>query len=79
MKLMPDEIRALPHIRTAMEQGPDATAYLKPFPDGGWYWYASGFDGEDMFYGMVVGYEIPARPVRAVRASRANRALGTAH
>lgn len=60
MNLLPDEIRArLPDIRTAMEQGPDATAYLKLFsPDSSWYWYASGFDGEDMFYGMVIGFEI---------------------
>jgi hypothetical protein len=64
MELLPDEVRTqLPDLRTAMEQGPDATAYLKLFsPDSGWYWYASGFDGEDVFYGMVVGYEIEFGP-----------------
>ena len=41
------------------EQGLDAKALVKFFiPDSNWTWYASEFDGEDTFYGLVVGHEI---------------------
>lgn len=36
----------------------DAKARVKFFtPDGGWTWYATEFDGEDTFFGLVIGFE----------------------
>jgi hypothetical protein len=37
----------------------DALAVVKFFtPDSGWTWYASEFDGEDTFFGLVSGFEV---------------------
>jgi hypothetical protein len=37
----------------------DAVAHIKFFtPDSSWTWYASEFDGEDRFVGLVIGHEI---------------------
>lgn len=37
----------------------EAIAYVKFFmPDGGWTWYASEYDREDVFFGLVNGYEL---------------------
>jgi hypothetical protein len=34
-------------------------AYVKFFmPDGGWTWYASEYDGENIFFGLVSGNEL---------------------
>ena len=34
-----------------------APAVVKFFtPDASWTWYASEFDGEDLFFGLVIGY-----------------------
>lgn len=39
------------------EQGMDAKAQVKFFsPDSSWTWYASEFDGEDIFFGLVIGH-----------------------
>lgn len=27
-------------------------------PDGSWTWYASEYDGQDIFFGLVIGHEI---------------------
>lgn len=36
-----------------------SVAYVKFFmPDGGWTWYASEYDGKDIFFGLVDGYEL---------------------
>jgi hypothetical protein len=29
-------------------------------PDAGWTWYAWEFDGEDLFFGLVSGFEVEA-------------------
>ena len=35
----------------------DAVAQVKFFtPDSSWTWYASEFDGEDIFFGLVIGH-----------------------
>ena len=35
-----------------------AIALVKYFtPDSSWTWYASEFDGEDLFFGLVDGFE----------------------
>ncbi|MBV6396745.1 MAG: hypothetical protein HFACDABA_02345 [Anaerolineales bacterium] len=37
----------------------EALAQVKFFtPDAGWTWYASEFDGKDIFFGLVSGLEV---------------------
>jgi len=39
--------------------GLDATASVKFFsPDSSWTWYLSEFDGDGLFFGLVIGMEI---------------------
>jgi len=59
-QLMADDIREqLPEIGVNEEQGLDALAPVKYFtPDSSWTWYASEFDGEDLFFGLVIGFEV---------------------
>ena len=49
----------LPGLYSGEEKGLDALAHVKFFsPDSSWSWFASEFDGEDIFFGLVVGFEI---------------------
>ena len=49
----------LPELYSGEEKGLDALALFKFFtPDSSWTWYASEFNGEDIFYGLVIGFEI---------------------
>lgn len=49
----------LPPLYSGEERGLDAIAQVKFFtPDSGWTWYASEFDGEDVFFGLVDGLEL---------------------
>ena len=49
----------LPKLYTNEELGLDAKALAKFFtPDSNWTWYASEFDGEDIFFGLVSGFEV---------------------
>ncbi|MBI5930006.1 MAG: DUF2958 domain-containing protein [Chloroflexi bacterium] len=59
-ELLPDTIREqLPKLYANEKLGLDAPALVKFFSaDSGWTWYASEYDGEDVFFGLVVGYEI---------------------
>lgn len=59
-QLMTDEIRQqLPKLYSNEKLGLDALAPVKYFtPDSRWTWYASEFDGDDLFFGLVIGYEI---------------------
>ena len=51
-------LRSLPPIGATEAQGLDALARVKFFtPDAGWTWYASEFDGTDLFFGLAVGFE----------------------
>lgn len=58
MKLLNDEVRkALPPLYSN-EANPDPVAVAKFFtPWTGWTWYATEFDGEDQFFGLVDGLE----------------------
>lgn len=58
--LLDDETRdKLPPLYSGEEQGLDALAQVKLFtPDVQWTWYASEFDGEDLFFGLVSGFEV---------------------
>ena len=59
MILLPQYVRRqLPSLYSQEELGLDALARVKFFyPDFSWTWYASEFDGEDMFFGLVDGDE----------------------
>jgi len=59
MKLLTEEIRrALPPIGDTEGLGLDAPIIVKFFtPTSNWTWYATEFDGEDLFFGLVVGFE----------------------
>lgn len=50
---------SLPPLYTNEEIGLAALALVKFFtPDSNWTWYASEFDGEDIFFGLVSGFEV---------------------
>ena len=58
MKLLTKELRAkLPPLYST-EKDKDPTAVVKFFtPDSNWTWYATEFDGEDRFFGLVDGFD----------------------
>lgn len=58
--LLDAESRArFPELYSGEEKGLDALAQVKFFtPDSTWSWYASEFDGEDVFFGLVDGFEL---------------------
>ena len=48
----------LPELYTTEKQGDDAVIQVKFFtPDSNWTWYATEFDGDDTFFGLVDGFE----------------------
>jgi hypothetical protein len=48
----------LPKLYSQESQGEDALARVKFFtPDGSWTWYATEFDGDNIFFGLVIGHE----------------------
>lgn len=58
MKLMTDELREkLPPLRaTELETNPIVHAkFFTPWTS--WTWYATEFDGEDVFFGLVHGFD----------------------
>lgn len=59
MELLTAEIRAaLPALRSTEPLGMDAPIIVKFFtPTSNWTWYATEFDGEDLFFGLVHGFE----------------------
>ena len=59
MKLITKEIkRVLPKLYEQDGKGLNAIAYIKFFtPDSNWTWYATEFDGKDLFFGLVDGFE----------------------
>ena len=59
-ELFPQEIKELlPDLYSGEEYGLDAKALVKFFtPDSSWSWFASEYDGDDIFFGLVVGLEI---------------------
>lgn len=49
----------LPPLYSGEEKGLDAEALIKFFTaDSNWTWYASEFDGENIFFGLVSGFEV---------------------
>ena len=59
MKLITEEIkRVLPKLYEQDGKGFNAIAYIKFFtPDSNWIWYVTEFDGNDIFFGLVDGFE----------------------
>lgn len=59
MDLLPQYVRKqLPPLYTQEVLGLDALARVKFFtPDNSWSWYASEFDGDETFFGLVDGFE----------------------
>ncbi len=59
MKLLTKELlKKLPDLYSQEEKGLNAVAVVKFFtPDSSWTWYATEFDGEDLFFGLVDGFE----------------------
>jgi len=57
--LDPENREKLPPLYSGEELGLMAIALVKFFtPDSNWSWYASEFDGEDLFFGLVSGFEV---------------------
>ncbi len=58
MGLLTDDLRAkLPPLYST-EREPDPMVWMKfSIPAAGWIWYVVEFDGEDLFYGFVIGFE----------------------
>jgi hypothetical protein len=58
--LLPSDIRPqLPDLYSGEELGLMAMALVKFFsPESNWTWYASEYDGEDLFFGLVSGFEV---------------------
>ena len=58
MKLLTKELRAkLPPLYST-EKDKDPTAVVKFLtPDSNWTWFATEFDGEDRFFGLVDGFD----------------------
>jgi hypothetical protein len=58
MNLLPPEIRSQLPSLYSQEKIADPIAYIKFFnPLSNWTWYATEFDGEDTFFGLVQGFE----------------------
>lgn len=60
MELLPAAVRkSLPPFGTSEGQGLGALALVHFFtPDSSWDWYACEFDGDDLFFGLVSGFEM---------------------
>jgi hypothetical protein len=67
----------LPKLYEMEEKGMDAQAVVKFFtPDSNWTWYATEFDGEDIFFGLVIGLEIELGYFSLSELETAKGALG---
>lgn len=59
MELIDNEIKnIIPKLYEQDGKGLNAVAYVKFFtPDSSWTWYATEFDGVDIFFGLVDGLD----------------------
>jgi hypothetical protein len=58
MQLLTDELREQLPPLYSQENTKDPTIICKFFtPDSQWTWYALEFDGEDIFFGYIIGFE----------------------
>ena len=57
MLLTKQNRKDLPALRAQEKLGSMAVAHVKFFtPDSNWTWYATEFDGSDLFFGFVEGF-----------------------
>ena len=58
--LLPNEVaKSIPKLYEQEERGEDAIVHVKFFdPCSRWTWYATEFDGKDIFFGLVSGHEV---------------------
>lgn len=58
MKLLTKELKDKLPALYSQEEVEDPIVYVKYFhPFSSWYWFGLEFDGEDTFFGYVVGHE----------------------
>ena len=58
MELLTQELRQQLPLLYSQEHVDDPLIVCKFFtPDSNWTWYVMEFDGEDLFFGLVVGFE----------------------
>jgi DUF2958 family protein len=78
VKLLTREIQAkLPRLYAQEGLGGKAVAHVKFFtPDAGWTWYATEYDGEDLFFGLVDGHEKELGYFRLSELKQARGPLG---
>jgi hypothetical protein len=58
MELLPDALRARIPALYAQDESPDPIAHIKyTNSQTGWIWYVTEFDGTDIFFGLVQGFE----------------------
>ncbi len=77
-ELLDGESRAiLPELYSNEHLGLDAIAPVKFFtPSGSWTWYATEYDGEDTFFGLVSGFEVEIGYFSLTELEGAQDALG---
>ena len=67
----------LPRLGSTEEEGVEAIAQVHfVCPDLGWHWYATEFDGEDIFFGLVSGNEVAYGNFTLSELSRTRGPLG---
>ena len=78
MKLLTKEVlKKLPELYSQEDKGLEAVAVVKFFtPDSGWTWFATEFDGDDTFYGLVHGFEKELGYFRLSELKQARGKLG---
>jgi hypothetical protein len=78
MVLLNTEVKEkLPPLYSQEEKGLEAVAVVKFFtPDSSWTWYATEFDGEDLFFGLVDGFEKELGYFRLSELKQARGKLG---
>jgi hypothetical protein len=77
MELLTKELRAQLPPLYSQEQEPDPLMLCKFFtPDSSWTWYAFEFDGDDVFFGWVVGFEQELGYFRLSELTQARGPLG---
>lgn len=78
MELMTKEIRDKFKETGGQDgKGDEAVVIVKFFdPTGSWTWYATEFDGEDIFFGLVDGFELEWGSFRLSELKSFKGALG---
>jgi hypothetical protein len=75
--LTKEVLKKLPPLYSQEEKGLDAVAVVKFFtPDSNWTWFATEFDGEDLFFGLVDGFEKELGYFRLSELTSVKGALG---